>query len=292
MTDASSISPTDSAPEPTVLPSIAILGAGSMGRAVLSGLLAPGVSVAGGVRVTNRSAEKAASLAELPGVTAFATSLHAEANRLAVAGAAIVLVAVKPAMVPELLAEIADSLMPGTIVVSVAAGVTVATFEALLPQSVAVLRSMPNTPAIVGRAVTGLSAGTRSTPEQLALIRRVFETVGTVVEVPESQLDALSTISGSGPAYVFFLIEALTAAAEAKGFTPSQAAELVNGTFLGSAELLAASPLSPRELRRQVTSPKGTTERAIAVLETAGLPELFAEATDAALARARELAAG
>ena len=263
-----------------------------MGRAVLSGLLAPEVSVSGGIRVTNRSEEKAASLAEIPGVTAFATSLDADANRQAVKGAAIVLVAVKPAVVPELLAEIADALEPGTIVVSVAAGVTVATFERLLPVTVAVLRSMPNTPAVVGRAVTGLSAGTRSTPEQLALIRRVFETVGTVVEVPESQLDALSTISGSGPAYVFFLIEALTAAAEAKGFTPQQAAVLVNGTFLGSAELLAASPLTPRELRRQVTSPKGTTEQAIAVLETAGLPALFAEATDAALARARELAAG
>lgn len=292
MTDAPSISLPSSPAAPTVLPSIAILGAGAMGRAVLSGLLAPGVSVSGGVRVTNRSAEKAASLAELPGVTAFATSLDVTANRRAIEGAAIVLVAVKPAMVPELLAEIADALEPGTIVVSVAAGVTVATFEKLLPASVAVLRSMPNTPAVVRRAVTGLSAGTRSTPDQLALIRRVFETVGTVVEVPESQLDALSTISGSGPAYVFLLIEALTAAAEAKGFTPSQAAELVNGTFLGSAELLAASPLSPRELRRQVTSPKGTTERAIAVLETAGLPALFAEATDAALARARELAAG
>lgn len=292
MTDASSISPSLSAAGLTVLPSIAILGAGSMGRAVLSGLLAPGVSVEGGIRVTNRSAEKAAELDGLAGVTAFATSLDPDANRRAVSGAAIVLVAVKPAMVPELLAEIADALEPGTIVVSVAAGVTVATFEALLPASVAVLRSMPNTPAIVGRAVTGLSAGTRSSVAQLALIRRVFETVGTVVEVPESQLDALSAISGSGPAYVFFLIEALTAAAEAKGFTAEQAAVLVNGTFLGSAELLAASPLSPRELRRQVTSPKGTTERAIAVLETAGLDALFAEATDAALARARELAAG
>lgn len=296
MTDAASISsPLSAAPAVdglTVLPSITILGAGAMGRAVLSGLLAPEVSVSGGIRVTNRSEEKAASLAEIPGVTAFATSLDADANRQAVKGAAIVLVAVKPAVVPELLAEIADALEPGTIVVSVAAGVTVATFERLLPVTVAVLRSMPNTPAVVGRAVTGLSAGTRSTPEQLALIRRVFETVGTVVEVPESQLDALSTISGSGPAYVFFLIEALTAAAEAKGFTPQQAAVLVNGTFLGSAELLAASPLTPRELRRQVTSPKGTTEQAIAVLETAGLPALFAEATDAALARARELAAG
>lgn len=274
------------------LPTIAMLGAGSMGRAILSGLLAPGVSVAGGVRVTNRSAARAAELADTHGVTAFATDDDPEANRRAVEGAEIVIVAVKPAMVPDLLREIADSLAPGAVVVSVAAGVTVATFESLLPDSVSVVRSMPNTPAVVGKAVTGISAGTRTEPEDLALVRSLFETVGQVVEVPESQLDALSTISGSGPAYVFLLIEALTDAAVAKGFTPEQAAILVNGTFLGASTMLAASDDDPAELRRRVTSPKGTTERAIAVLAEADLPALFARATDAALARARELAAG
>lgn len=274
------------------LPTIAMLGAGSMGRAILSGLLAPGVSVAGGVRVTNRSAARAAELADTPGVTAFATDDDPEANRRAVEGAEIVIVAVKPAMVPDLLREIADSLAPGAVVVSVAAGVTVATFESLLADSVSVVRSMPNTPAVVGKAVTGISAGTRTEPEDLALVRSLFETVGQVVEVPESQLDALSTISGSGPAYVFLLIEALTDAAVAKGFTPEQAAILVNGTFLGASTMLAASDDDPAELRRRVTSPKGTTERAIAVLAEADLPALFARATDAALARARELAAG
>jgi pyrroline-5-carboxylate reductase len=263
-----------------------------MGRAILSGLLAPSVEVVGGIRVTNRSSERAAELAAAPGVTAFATADDPDANRRAVAGAAIVLVAVKPAMVPELLDEIAASLEPGAIVVSVAAGVTVATFEAHLPSTVSVVRSMPNTPAIVGRAVTGLSAGTRSSEADLALVRSLFETVGTVVEVPESQLDALSTISGSGPAYVFLLIEAMTAAAVEKGFTAEQAAQLVDGTFAGASELLVASGKTPTELRIQVTSPKGTTERAIAVLQDADLPTLFTRATDAALARARELAAG
>lgn len=276
----------------TNLPAIAILGAGSMGRAILSGLLKPGVLVEGGIRVTNRSVEKATELADVPGVTAYATDEDAQANRRAVDGAGIVLVAVKPAMVPELLAEIADALAPGALVISVAAGVTVATFEAVLPASVAVVRSMPNTPAIVGCAVTGISAGTRSDAAELALARTLFETVGEVVEVPESQLDALSTISGSGPAYVFFLIEQFTAAAIDKGFSPQQAAQLVNGTFLGASELLAHSEQTPRELRMQVTSPKGTTERAVAVLESANLKALFDRATDAALARARELAAG
>jgi len=286
MTDAAATVAT-----PTVLPTIAFLGAGSMARAVLTGLLTPAVTVEGGIRATNRTAEKAAELRDLPGVTAWATALDPDANRTAVTGARIVVVAVKPAMVPDLLREIAPSLAPGTLVVSVAAGVTIATFEALLPASVAVIRSMPNTPALVGKAVTGVSAGTRSTAADLDLATALFGTVGSVLVVPEDKLDALSTISGSGPAYVFYLIEELTRTAIDKGFTPEESAVLVNGTFLGASTLLAASPLSPGELRRQVTSPHGTTERAVWELEKGGLKALFDRATDAALARARELAA-
>ncbi|SFN39218.1 pyrroline-5-carboxylate reductase [Mycetocola miduiensis] len=274
------------------IPTIAILGTGSMGSAILSGLLQPGVKITGGIRVTNRTRAKATELAKLPGVTSLALEDMPDANRTAVEGARIVLVAVKPAMVPDLLREIAGALAPGTIVISVAAGVTVDTFESLLPDTIPVLRSMPNTPALVGRGVTGLSAGTRSSDEDLALARTVFETVGTVVEVPESQLDALSTISGSGPAYVFLLIEELTKTAISKGFTAEQAAVLVNGTFQGASELLAQSDQTPEQLRIQVTSPKGTTERAVAVLQQANLKRTFDEATDAALARAKQLAAG
>lgn len=281
-----------SADAPVKLPAIAFLGAGSMARAIISGLLTPRVAVEGGIRTTNRTSAKAAELAGLDGVTAFATDTDAAANVAAVAGAKLVVVAVKPAMVPDLLREIAPSLEPGTIVVSVAAGVTVETFERLLPEHVSVIRSMPNTPAVVGRAITGVSPGTRSSDDDLALAVSLFETVGEVLVVPESQLDALSTISGSGPAYVFFLIEQLTAAAVDKGFTPEQAAVMVQGTFRGASELLAASDDEPAELRRRVTSPKGTTERAILVLEEAGLKQTFDRATDAALARARELAAG
>lgn len=277
---------------PVRLPTIAFLGAGSMARAVLSGLLQPGVEVDGGIRVTNRTVARSAELEGLPGVTALATETDAAANRTAVVGAKLVVVAVKPAMVPDLLAEIADALDPGTVVVSVAAGVTIATFESHLPGSIAVIRSMPNTPAVVGRAVTGLAAGTRSSDDDLALATAMFETVGDVIVVPEEQIDALSTISGSGPAYVFYLIEQLTATAIDKGFTPEQAALLVQGTFRGASELLAASDDDPAELRRRVTSPKGTTERAIMVLEDAALKATFDRATDAALARARELAAG
>jgi pyrroline-5-carboxylate reductase len=273
------------------LPTIAILGAGSMGRAILSGLVKPGVDVDGGIRVTNRSSARHAELfGDLPDVSAFATDSDPDANLTAVRDAAIVLVAVKPPMVPALLEAIAGSLKPGAVVVSVAAGVSIETFEALLPASVSVIRSMPNTPAIVGKAVTGISPGTRSAAADLQLVRTLFETVGEVIEVPESKLDALSTISGSGPAYVFYLIEELTRTAVSKGFTAEVAALLVTGTFAGATELLVQSRETPQELRRKVTSPNGTTERAIGVLETADLKGLFDRATDAALERALELA--
>lgn len=272
------------------LPVVAILGAGSMGGAILSGLLAPGVAV-DGIRVTNRTESKAAALRS-DVVASFSTESDPRANLAAVSGAKVILVAVKPAMIPDLLREIGDALDADAIVVSVAAGVTTATMEALLPASVGVLRAMPNTPAVVGRAVTGLSAGSRSTAGQLAMATALFETVGTVVVVPEERIDALSTISGSGPAYVFYLVEQLTKTARSMGFSASDAATLVNTTFLGASELLAASGSAPEELRRQVTSPRGTTERAIAELEKADLEGLFDRATAAALARARELAAG
>ena len=149
---------------------------------------------------------------------------------------------------------------------------------------------MPNTPALVRKGVTGISAGTRGTIVDIDLAERLFLTVGSVLTVPESLMDEVTSISGSGPAYVFFLIEQLTAVAEDKGFTPEQAALLVNGTFRGACELLAGSDKSPRELRQLVTSPKGTTAAAVSVLEEGGLRQLFDKATHAAVRRAKELA--
>ena len=274
------------------LPSVAILGAGSMGGAILSGLLASGTPIDGGVTVTNRSREKAAALAELEGVTSIALADDAEGNLRAVRNADIVLVGVKPAMVPDLLAEIAPALRPDAVVVSLAAGVTLATFAEVLGADVALIRSMPNTPAVVRAAVTGIAAGSAVTPEQVDAVRRLFETVGVVVEVPEDQIDALGTVSGSGPAYVFLFVEEFTRTAVARGFAERDARLLAEQTFIGAAALLAASGEDPAELRRRVTSPGGTTEWAIAVLQGADLAGVFTRATDAALARSRELAAG
>lgn len=273
----------------TTLPTIAIIGAGSMGGAILGGLLSPDVTVDGGIRVTNRTQAKA-DLVAAPGVTSYALEATPDANLRAVDGAGIVLLGVKPAMIRDTLADLAPALDAGALIISVAAGVTASSMEAMV--SNAVLRAMPNTPALVGMGVTGLAAGTRSTPAQLELGRALFETVGTVLQIPETQIDALSAISGSGPAYVFLLIDELTSAAVRLGFTAEQAATMVNGTFAGAVALLEASHRSPEELRRQVTSPKGTTERAVAELQAADLPGLFDRATAAALARAREIAAG
>lgn len=275
----------------TTLPAIAILGTGSMGGAILSGLLDPSVVVEGGLRVTNRSTAKADALRS-DAVASYATEVEPGGNLEAVRGARVVLLAVKPVGILDLASEIAEALEPGAIVVSVAAGVTIASIEARLPVGTAVLRAMPNTPSVVRLGVTGVSAGSSVTAEQAALAASVFATVGEVVELPESQIDALSAISGSGPAYVFFLIEQYREAARRLGFDEAQASVLVDATFRGASELLAHEGLPPAELRRRVTSPKGTTERAIAVLEGAGLADLFETSAEAAIARARELAAG
>lgn len=274
------------------LPALAFLGAGSMGGAILRGVVASGIRVDGGITATNRTPEKAATFADLDGVTSIALSETSDGNATAVSTARIVLVGVKPAMVPDLLREIAPHLGDDAIVVSLAAGVTLQTFADNLGADVRVIRSMPNTPSTVGKGVTGLAAGAAASADDLALVHRLFETVGAVVEVPESQIDALSTISGSGPAYVYLLIEELTKAAVGMGFTEADARTMVEQTFIGATALLDASGEEPSELRRRVTSPKGTTERAVAVLQDAHLERTFSDAAAAALARAKELAAG
>ncbi len=257
-----------------------------MGGAILEGLRQPGVTVDGGIRVTSRRARPSRH----PGITSYALEEDEAANRNAVDGARIVLLGVKPAGIAALIEDIAPALAEGALVISLAAGVTIGAMERRLPSGTPVVRAMPNTPATVGLAVTGISAGSWARAEHLALARALFETVGDVLEVPEERIDALSTISGSGPAYVFFLIEQLQSAARARGFDEDEARLLVQGTFRGAVELLRTTDLPPEELRRRVTSPNGTTERAIAVLQTAGLDRVFDEATAAALARAQEIA--
>lgn len=271
---------------PTSFPTVAILGTGHMGGAILGGLDQPGVTVAA-LRVTTRS-EASAVTHNRAGVDARSLEKDPAANQWAVTGADIIVLGVKPHLIVDLLADIAPAVEPGAVVVSVAAGVTLAQLEALWPGSV--IRSMPNTPAQVGRGVTGVAMGSRVTAEHRSMVRSLFETIGSVVEVPESDINALSAFSGSGPAYVFFLLEAFVDQAVARGFTPAHAKLMMEETFHGALALLEHTGSEPQELREAVTSPGGTTAAALAVFAEADIPAVISRAVDAAVARAQELA--
>jgi pyrroline-5-carboxylate reductase len=267
---------------------ITILGTGSMGKAILSGLLASGTSPAN-VRVTTKSKVSADAISSNHGVQATALESDSAANSSAAKGADLVILAVKPNMILETLKDVASVLKPDCLVVSVAAGITTAAMEEQLTGIAAVVRAMPNTPSVVGLGVTGISKGSNVSDEQLDAAVELFSSVGKVLVVDESKIDALSTISGSGPAYVFYFAEKLITAAKSLGFSEQEASLMVKETFLGSATLLATSSSSPEELRQQVTSPNGTTMQATGRFDAADLERVFIEATEAALARAKEL---
>jgi pyrroline-5-carboxylate reductase len=267
---------------------IAIIGTGSMGEAILSGLVNAGIKP-GNIRATTKTSDTAASLSSKYQVSATNLTDEKSANPLAVDGADIVLLAVKPNQILEILGEISSNLKSGSMVISVAAGITTQAMETLVANTVAVVRAMPNTPSVLGLGLTGISRGSQVSDQQLSQASKLFETVGKVLVVPEDKIDALSTISGSGPAYVFYFAEKLITAAKNLGFTQQEAELMVKETFLGSATLFANSNLSAQELRSQVSSPNGTTMQATAVFDQANLEKIFSEATQAALARAIEL---
>ena len=269
------------------LPRTALLGVGSMSGAVLDGLLAAGLAPETVVLTTKSEASAAAHRER--GLDAHASDTDPDANRAAVRGAGVVVLGVKPFVIGDLLDEVAGDLEPGAVVVSVAVGVTTMAMEARVPDSVRVVRALPNTPIGVGHGVTGISGCASADAAAVALASSLFDVSGSVIEVPEDQLDALSAVSGSGPAYVFLLIEQWQQAAESLGFTPEQAENMVQGTMRGAVELLERSGREPADLRRAVTSPKGTTERAVAVLQQADLAATLRRAADAAIARAEEL---
>jgi pyrroline-5-carboxylate reductase len=267
---------------------IAIIGAGSMGGAILSGLIAAGTA-ADSITASTATTQSAKALTEKFSVRTFALDASDTANADAAKDADILLIAVKPAKVLETLEQIKDSVKDGVLVISVAAGVTTESMEQAIGSSASVIRAMPNTPSIVGHGVTGIAKGKSANDSQLATAKELFETVGQVLIVEEDKINALSTISGSGPAYVFYFAEKLMNAAKKMGFSEKEANLMVRATFLGSATLLAAASDSPETLRAQVTSPNGTTMQATARFDEADLERVFIEATEAALARAIEL---
>jgi pyrroline-5-carboxylate reductase len=267
---------------------IAIIGAGSMGGAILSGLIKAGTP-AGNIRVSTKTDQSAKTLASKYQVSALSFEADPAVNAKTASNADIVLVAVKPSQIIQTLSQIEPQLKPGSLVISVAAGITTSAMEDTVGQKAAVIRAMPNTPAIFGLGVTGIAKGQSASDAQLDLAKALFETVGQVLIVEEEKINALSTISGSGPAYVFYFAEKLIAAAIKLGFTKQEAELMVKSTFLGSATLLAESAETPEKLRSQVSSPNGTTVQATARFDQADLEKVFTEATEAALARANEL---
>jgi pyrroline-5-carboxylate reductase len=267
---------------------IAVIGAGSMGGAILSGLIAAGTA-ADSITASTATTQSAKALTEKFSIKTFALETSASANADAAKDADILLIAVKPAKVLETLEQIKDSVKDGSLVISVAAGVTTESMEQAIGSKASVIRAMPNTPSIVGHGVTGIAKGKSANDAQLELAKELFNTVGQVLIVEEDKINALSTISGSGPAYVFYFAEKLMNAAKKMGFSEKEANLMVRSTFLGSATLLAASSDSPETLRAQVTSPNGTTMQATARFDEADLERVFIEATEAALARAIEL---
>jgi pyrroline-5-carboxylate reductase len=259
-----------------------------MGKAILAGLLESGTNPAD-IRVTTKSQSSADTISSNHGLKATSLEKESSANVAAVKDADLVILAVKPNLILETLKEVTSALKPECLVVSVAAGITTSAMEGALGGTAAVIRAMPNTPSVLRLGVTGISRGSNVSEEQLETAVELFSSVGKVLVVDESKIDALSTISGSGPAYVFYFAEKLIAAAKSLGFSDQEASLMVKETFLGSANLLATSSSTPEELRKQVTSPNGTTMQATGRFDAADLERVFIEATEAALARAKEL---
>ena len=268
---------------------IAFLGCGSMNEAILGGLLEAGTDP-GDVVATVRRAERASELAErYPGITAIAGEEEPDNNKQATKGSAVVILGVKPVGITDLAREISPDLSPETVVVSVAAAVSIAQLEAALPAGQPVIRTMPNTPAKLGRGVVSVSPGSHCTPEQLGKVKNILQGAGTVVEVPEEQVDALSAISGSGPAYAFYLAEAMASAGEELGLDRELSLLLARETVAGAGFMLAEPGADPSALRKAVTSPNGTTERAIATFDEQGIPAIIAAGAKAAADRAAEI---
>jgi len=265
---------------------IAILGGGKIGESLLSGLLSSGWRKPEEIVVTGRRQERIDELAERYGVE---TTLS---NSDAVDGAAFIVIAVKPQDFDVLLGEVGSELSPEQTVLSIAAAMPTAQIEKHLTDSVPVLRAMPNAPATVHEGVAGLCAGAHAGDEHLAMAEEVLTHVGRVVQVPEPYMDAVTAVSGSGPAYFALLAEAMIEAGILLGLSREVSTELVVQTMFGTAKLLRDEHMQPVELREMVTSPGGTTIRAIRELERAGVRAAFLNAIQAAMERSQELAEG
>ena len=262
---------------------VAIIGAGVMGEALLSGLIRGGHDLADLV-VGEKRAERAAELR-------LKYDLQVVPNTEAAARADTVALVVKPQDMGEVLTEIAPHLHAGQVLISLAAGITTQYIESHIPDGIAVIRVMPNTPALVDEGMAAISGGTHCDEEHLAMAEQMLAVTGRVVRVPERQQDAVTAISGSGPAYIFFVVESMIEAGVHLGLPRSTATEMVVQTLVGSAKLLRETGEHPTVLRERVTSPGGTTAAAVRELENHRVRAAFITAMEAARDRSIALAA-
>jgi len=262
---------------------VAILGGGVMGETLISGLLRAGWA-AQEVVVSERRPERAAELAER-------YKVRTTTNTEAASSSDTVVLVVKPQDIAGLLAEIAGAVRPDALVVCIAAGITTAFVEERLADGTAVVRVMPNTPALVDQGMAAISAGSHFSAPHLARAEALLAATGKVVEVPEYHQDAVTAISGSGPAYIFYVVEAMIEAGVLLGLPRTTSTELVVQTLYGAATMLRETGEHPTVLRERVTSPGGTTAAAVRQLEDHKVRAAFIGAMEAARDRSRELAA-
>jgi pyrroline-5-carboxylate reductase len=262
---------------------IAFLGAGNMAEALIKGLLRAGTARPESLLATARRPERLEGLGRTYGVR---TTLD---NLAAVREADVVVLAVKPQALDKVLVQVAPAAAPGKLFISVAAGVPIAAMERRLGVGARIIRTMPNTPSLVGAGACALAPGEHASEEDLAVASRIFQSVGSTTVVDENLLDAVTGLSGSGPAYIFLIIEALSDAGVKVGLPRYTALKLAAQTVLGSAQLLIETSAHPGQLKDQVTSPGGTAIAGLHTLEAGGLRTTLINAVEAATRRAREL---
>ena len=265
---------------------IALLGAGRLGEALIRGLLDAQAVTRERLRATVRTVERAAFLRERYGLDATAGS-----NREAASGADIVIVAVKPGKVVSVLRDIRPVLRTDQTVVSLAAAVRLRLIQRELPESTPILRAMPNLGMTVGESATALCQNRAVTHTQHNLVASVFQTVGTVVFVDESAMDSVTALAGSGPAFLFYVLDALAQGGRRAGLPDDVAYLLARQTFLGAARLVTETELSARDWIEQVKTPGGTTVEGLAVLDRLGARDALIEAVEAASERSRQITA-
>ena len=262
----------------------AIFGAGVMGETLLSGLIRSGRDVAD-LSITEKRTDHAAVLNAKYGVSVLD-------NATAAKSADVLVLVVKPQDMDGLLSEIRDHVVPGNLVVSLAAGITTGYLESRLPEGSSVVRVMPNTPALVDQGMAAISPGRHCTPEHLEEAEALLRSCGRVVQVPEKYQDAVTAISGSGPAYIFYVVEAMIEAGVVLGLPRATSTELVVQTLFGAATMLKETGEHPTVLRERVSSPGGTTVAALRQLDDHKVRAAFISAIEAAARRSHELAAG